>query len=423
MSLARTLTSLVLAASLVAPLPAQAAPAKAELVVWTGPTCGGPDAGGNRFIGALVALVLPSLIQAGIKGLGDGLQSLGKRTDVHVVAAQPSYFYRATLDPSDFSKPAVFGTGAGCVLVALGPRASAPTMTAGEVAGELKDDAPLNGAGDGFGASIEDRLGAALDRDRMTVMVVRIEVAPDGTAFRLVPQLVRIGAAIDGKHSKKRTLALTISVFAPSVGPDGTSLATRSFGFEDETAPRTIGLVKARLLATSWMPMPSLSDPAKARLTAVQKRQDDLATATASGVNPTLTPAQRQKASKDVTNLKAALAEDLIFLARLTPVTWRADFHETSGGSGLLTAIGKFLSDKSEAIAKPIAAEFDPKTAQAALDEEDGLRIAAVTDVDAYVKAKAAGGAALRIAQIKAQASCRKLEVAGYADAACLELQ
>ena len=423
MSLARTLTSMALAASLFTPVPARAAPSKAEIVVWTGPSCGGPGAGREAFVGALVALVLPSLIQAGIKGLGDGLQAVGKPDDVHVVGSQSSHFYRATLDPTDFGKPAEFGVGAGCVLVALGPKASGATMTAAEVVGELKADAPLNASGDGFGEFVEDRLGAALDRTRMTVLVARMEVAPDGTAFRLVPQLVKIGAAIDGKHSKRRTLALTMSMFGPSAAPDGTSLATRTFGFEDETTPRTIGLARAKLLATSWIPMPSLSDAPKARLTAVQKRQEDLASATTSTANPALTPAQRQKAARDVVRLKAALNQDLLFLAQLTPVTWRADYHETSGGSGLLRAIGKFLSDKSEAIAKPIAAEFDPKAAQAELDSEDALRISAVNDVDGYVKAKGAGGAALRVAQIKAQASCRKLEAAGYADPVCLELQ
>lgn len=422
MNLARAITILALTTPLVFPLPAQATAPKAEVVVWTGPSCGGPGSDGGKFIGALVALILPSLIQAGIKGVGDGLQALGKPTDIHAVANRSSNFYRATLDPADLAKPAAFGLGAGCVLVAVGPRASRATKTAAEVPAELRDDAPVNAAGDGFADFIEDRLGAALDRDRMTVMVIRVEVSPDGTAFRLAPQLVRIGPAIDGKNSKKRTLALTMSVYAPSVTPDATSIATRSFGFADETAARTIGTAKAKLLATSWIPMPALSDAAKARMTAAQKRQEDLATATASSINAALTPAQRQKALADVARLKAALGEDLTFLARMTPVTWRADFHETSGGSKLLVSIGKFLSDKSADIAKPIAAEFDPKTEQAAFDAEDTLRIAAVNDVDAYLKAEAAGGAPLRVARIKAQASCRKLEAAGYADAACLEL-
>lgn len=76
----------------------------------------------------------------------------------------------------------------------------------------------------------------------------------------------------------------------------------------------------------------------------------------------------------------------------------------------------------SEAIAKPIVSAIDPKKREEVLDEQDSLRVAAITDAEAYTKAKATGGAALRIAQIKAQASCRKLENAGYADVACLEV-
>lgn len=400
--------------------PAAAAPAKTDAIVWTGARCSTKDEGSKKgLVAALLGLVLEPLIEAGIKGVGDALKKAGAPSDIHVTGSWSTYMYSMNSDPVGPSRPVTptADLNDSCILVAFGPatndrKVDGKSLDLSGVTTVLNDQYELD-------PTLTQPIGSVLDRLKMTLIVARIVPSVEGSAFRLVPQYVKLGDAIrSGGASTKRTIAVTFSLFPPSANSDGTATAVRTIAFVDVTDAKTLSHADAEALATDWMPLPSIPDAAKTRAADATRRSDDLKALQLSLLKPGLTTAQKRKIGDDIKRMQALVNADQTFL--VTPMTWRADFHETGGGSKLLVALGGFLSSKAADFAKPIADSIDPTKAEAKAQANDDLRIAAITDTDAYAKAAAgADAAATRIALIKAQSSCRRLEAAGFAEVVC----
>jgi hypothetical protein len=418
----RTSAAVVIAALLSTALPtapSYAETAKTDAIVWTGPRCSiKDDQPQNRLVAALLGLVLEPLIEAGIKGVGDALKKAGAPSDIHVTGSKSTYMYAMNSDPVSATRPVspTADLENHCILVAFGPAAKDRKVdgkTVGLPLDKVLDDTFQ------LDPSVRPQIESVLDSSRMTVVVVRIEPSKDGTAFALVPDYVRLGSAIrHGSATAKRTIAVTFSLFPPGANPDGTATAVRTIAFEDVTDAKTLPLADAAALATDWMPLPAIPDAAKTRATNAAKRIDDLAALQASRNKPGLKQSQIAKIDSDIARLNALISSDKLF--PVAPVTWRADFHETGGGSKLLVALGGFLSGKAADIAKPIADSIDPTKAETRAQANDQLRVDAITDTAAYNKALVAGDVAVtRVALIKAQGSCRRLEAAGFAEPDC----
>lgn len=412
------ITMVAAVASGVPAIPAFAKPIKTDAIVWTGARCSsGDNAPQAGFVAALLGLVLEPLIEAGIKGVGDALKKAGAPSDIHVTGSKTTYMYAMNSGKVGPTRPVspTADLNDRCILVAFGPAADGRTTDGRSVEIPLAPPLDANGVLD---KNLMPLFQSVFDTTKMTVLVANIEPSKDGSAFQLVPRYVDLGSAMrQGSATAKRTIAITFSLFPPGATADGTATAVRTIMFEDVTASKVIGRAASRSFATDWIPLPAVSDPAKARATAAGKRADDLAALELSR-KPTLKPDQLKKVDADIARLKPLVDADRLFL--VTPVTWRADLHETGGGSKLLVALGGFLTGKAADIAKPIADSIDLTKAEARAGADDQLRIDAITAIDEYSKAVVAGdAAATRVALIKAQGACRRLEAGGFAEVSC----
>lgn len=418
-----SLRAAVFLSAAVATAASAAGPKATDTVVWTGTHCTQSDQqASSSFVTALLGLIFPSLAQAGIKGVGEALKRAGQPADVHVTGWAASDFFIVKPGPVSAERPIspTVEFARPCVLVAFGPVTPDRPANGKQVSATIKaDDTVLNDQRTSLTDGLEDSLASAIDRKRMTVLVAQLQASADGTAFRLVPQFVRLGGAMRSSNaSALRTVAITLSLMPPSASPDGTAAAVRTFPFSDLTAAKTIAGTSAEQLASDWIPMPALSDAVKARAAAATKRQEDIAALEAAQAAAGATAAQGGHLAGDIDRLKRLAEKEREMVA--APMTWRADLHETGGGSKLLVGLGEFVSGKSAEIAAPIFAAIDPSKAEHRASAEDQLRLDAITAADAYEKARSGtDAAAKRIAEIKARAGCRRLEAAGFADPAC----
>lgn len=429
-------------ASLLALQPAHLQAQTVNSVVWTSSTCRAADGPAVEagLLSGLLGIVLGPLIEAGVKGLGEAIAKAGAPSDIHSTGAVDTHLYKVGMPlkaefelrkPGEKVEPRSVPANPkllfarSCVVAAVGPRASLSegkdaTPESLAAAFQAEDVPPL--AADG-GLRVVDRLSGTLDKGRMAVLVASPELARDGSAFRLVPQYVSVGQSFDRKE-KQRRVSFTLSISPPGALADGTATAVRTISFKNLTGPRSWSSAEARLSATSWIPMPPVSDGVRTRISAATQRVSE-AYALREALDGGLQDPERRKAQADLDRLVKLLEDDRKYLKEVAPMTIRVDTHQIRPGSQFLVKLGNFLSGNAGKIATPVADALNPEkraaSAEADTQKVEALRIVAVTESANLVKARTAGDKpAEQISQIKLGAACRQIAAAGFSEAACL---
>jgi hypothetical protein len=400
-------------------------------------TCRAQPAKEAAFLGALVGAIALPLVKAGIKGLGGALSKVGEGVSTTVSGDVAGSFYRISEDGG---------------LNALAPKASLCLLIAAG-AGNGEGPAPqLEGAN--FGLKTLGFTGAPA-----FAMVAAIEIAPDKTAWRLVPWSLYMGKPLTRGgtfRSAKRDLVLQLALFgATAKTADDAAVATRAMILgrqADRDGPILQSQQGIGYLATSWMPLPPVPEAVAAQVVAANQRRTDrqameIQKAAAQRViQESKDKTAIAKATETASNVadqiarldKAIAADDKRignFASDVGPFSLGFRLVETRDGSKFLRDFGTLLADNAETIAKPIADAISPEARQAAADAqlqkalaavgaETDSRVAAIEGVAAWQAAGAAGKPAAEtdVLRLKASAACRKLELAGFAEVACLAL-
>lgn len=422
-------------AAIVAPGVAQAAPKAAKpaliaVVDHTEKCAVATQKGADEALpGAILSLVLGTVVDAGIKGLGKAMTKAGADKEVHVKDSLATYFYTGELGAEPKLK-----RKATCLRVVAGPKGGdgLPVGTASPQNADLGDAATW----------VKE---SGFDRAPALYMETRMRLSDDRTAFQLVPVKAFIGKPLQGKA--ERDLVVTFSIVAPSVNDDGDVLATRGFALKRPTEG-AMDTTVLEAMASDWIPLPTPTDAAKGRFEIAVQRQNDIAdlekvlaelnappkpVTTKPGTKPAAKPPEDPPKKADVEKrlgeLKTAAKGDPAALASLMPVTLRVDVHETADGNKLLAAIGGFLTDNADKISEPILEEIDPAkrkaAAKTAATEAQSLRIAAIEAVEAWQTTDAGAEsteAQKRVKKLQAEGACRALRDAKLDDVACLGL-
>lgn len=393
-------------------------------LVWVAPNCVRDadqvvSAGGDLLFG-----FLPSLITEGLKIGGNALAKAGAPKTRTVSAETGIAFYSIRFadqgdDPDkQYAPHAVTHLSKGCIAAALGPRigTAAPEFT----------EAPLTADGQFY---MRDTIGSYLDIARTTLIVLEVELAPDRSAFRLVPRYVSLGGAFNGSIDAKRDLTATVSFFPPSAA-EGTATGVRAFSFTNVSKGGQRGAGTSGMAASTWIPLPAVSEAVQKRVGDAEKRRADIAavrdTLAQLRAHPqSVKPGQVDKTTAARNALVGAINDDVKFLAAVSPHTIQVQLAETKPGSPFLVKLGELLSGNAEKIATPLVDAINPeKRAEAretAVAKGDTLRIAVIEADTALAKARGDGDAnAIRIAEIRLAAACRQLGNAGFSETVCL---
>jgi hypothetical protein len=398
-------------------------------------------------------LLLPKAIEGGLRFIGSAIARAGAPVERHVWSRNPTSLYRVNTRDERSSIPNSQGSSLTkydeaptielarrCVIAVFGPApAIDPVSPLPELTpGEFDDRVPI--ASDGkFEGELRSDLASYFDPQRTTVFVGALEVSPDRTAFRIVPQIIEIpGALRDRRLNRSRAVTVVLSMLPPGGTDEGAASVIRTFAFPNVSGPHGLSEARAQAMGTGWISLPALPEEVEARVTATAKRSTDFnalseaitkneATITQSGDAAERARAQQENARARAAQeeLRVLIAGDRQYLAAVAPYTIRADLAETTPGNRFLQKLGALISGNAEAVADPIAAAIDPRRRAASAEEvaaaEDNLRIAAVTEATALVEARVEGNAStIRIAEIKATSACRRLRAAGYSDPACI---
>jgi hypothetical protein len=410
-------------------LPARAAePAELTSVTWTSATCEVGARNPNTssgLVAALLGLLLPKAVEGGLRLLGNAIARAGAPTDRHVWSQTSVSLYRVEFDDRTLNGVTTYGPTAKtelahlCVSAAFGPRREPNSLI------EMGGTVPLAPRGASLNPEAATLLDGHFDMARTTIVVAELEVAPDRTAFRFVPVYVNVrGALRDRQLDRSRAVAITFSILPPGGTADGAASVIRSFGFPQVSGSLTLSGPQARSRATTWIPLPGISDLVRARITAAATRRGDF-NALEETARLSNRPDEVTRARFQQQRLAPLIASDNAYLASVGPYTIRSDLNETTPGSPFLVRLGELLAGNAGTIAEPISNAILPEqraaAAEGAADEQDTLRIAAINETAALAGARATGNAsAIRVAEIKAAAACRRLEAAGFSDPACI---
>jgi len=395
----------------------------------------------ETFLAVIASLLIEKAVTAGVKGLGKAMTKAGAPKETHGEGYGTSYFYKADIQ----GEPKLVRY-ARCVTIASGVRGgegdaigAGPSLSRG-----LGDDA------------INFLTASGFTRTPSFLLETRLVISEDKSAYRLQPVHAWIGAPMNKDGKLARDIVVTLSVVGPAATDPGEAISTRSFAFKRAA----LGPVPADVLkdmGSSWIPLPSLPEAATTRFAAAVQRKTDIATVekeiadltaeiakppaparppvrgatpAQAPTEPVKTPAQkRADAEERLKKLKAANLADKTYLAKLMPVTFRVDVHETADGNKVLAAIGDFLTDNADAISKPIVDRLDPEKRAAAKEtaatQEQTLRIAAIEAVEAWQGAEAdaeVSAGQKRIKKMKAATACRALRNEDFDDEVCAQV-
>lgn len=394
----------------------------------------------ETFLAVVASLLIEKAVTAGVKGLGKAMTKAGAPKEVHGEAYGTSYFYKADIQ----GEPKLMRY-ARCITVVSG-------VSGGE--GEAIGAGPGQSRGLGDDA-INFLADVGFKKAPGFFMETRLVISEDRSAYRLQPVHAWVGEPLNKENKRDRDVVVTLSVMGPTATDPGEAISTRSFAFKRVQA----GAVPADVLkglGSSWIPLPSLPEEAKTRFAAAVQRKADIATVEKEIADltaeiarppapvrppvrgaapaptpeaPAKTPAQKKvDAEARLAKLKAANLADKTYLAKLMPVTFRVDVHETADGNKVLAAIGDFLTDNADAISKPIVDRLDPEKRAAAKEtaatQEQALRIAAIEAVEAWQEAEAdaeVSAGQKRIKKMKAASACRALRNEDFDDEVCAQ--
>lgn len=439
-----------------------------EAVVYATDQCyEGADVRTTGIGSVLLGLLIPFVIEQGVKGLGEGLKSLGSDKDRHIFNSQDMMLYTALSVDHDgniisdqpiedqaeivdtleleFSKPclvAAFGPPSSSVLeqrrtrnTSIGPSVhGVESIDAAETLSAASTSPVSDQNFDELSADLTNDLAEVMDLSRTTIVVAQIESSPDRTAFKIVPKLIESRGAFDGR-AKDRSVNVTFGFNPPTAVPAGDAAAMRTFSLSPHSGAFVVTAEQAHGLASGWLPLPAMPEEMKARLAAARQRiadRDALVRAIEllqpdPNGDPKVEAEKKsslEKAEQDYSVVVDAIYRDIQDLREFAPYSFRADMHETRRGSKFLRNLGEFLTGKSEDIAKGVAPFIDPSARQAAAEAEiqtiKGLRVTAITQAAAYSKATAEGDELTALAaRIQFEDACRQLRDQGFAEVVC----
>jgi len=395
----------------------------------------------ETILAAIAALLIEKAVTAGVKGLGKAMTKAGSPKDAHGLAYELSYFYRGDILAEP--KLARFGR---CLTIATGVQGgegavvgSEPGQTPG-----IRDDA------------VQFLTKWGFTKEPSYLMETRLVLSEDKSSYRLQPVFAWVGAPLN-QEKAERDVVVTLSVTGPTATDPGDAISTRSFAFkrvkQGQVSPAVL-----KDMGSTWIPLPTLPEAAATRFAAAVQRKADIATVekeiaeltaeiakpsapprppvrgaapapTPASTEPVKTPTQKKaEAEARLVKLNAASQADKTYLAKLMPVTFRVDVHETADGNKVLAAIGDFLTGNADAISKPIVDRLDPEKRAAAKEtaatHEQTLRIAAIEAVEAWQEAEAdaeVSAGQKRIKKMKAASACRALRNEDFDDEVCAQ--
>lgn len=464
MRIARFASAVGLLSFTLAPIPAEAKPGPIRAIIWTAPQCNA-TAGSTKtfaFLPALLSLVVAPIIKASLTAAGDALQKAGAPHDlVQTSGSTETYFYSAGFrQPADSANPPAVAPDTptdftnwkspnnaanldltdsaitfrhGCIAMIFGPATKDDVHEAAITRGlaasyDAAGTAPLDKNGGKLAENVSSTVAQHIDVARASIMVAQYEQSADATAFRLVPTYIKFGPSLKDGRSAKRGLAFSFNLIPPGGASEGTAVAVRSIGIADLTTPLELSTDEAAAYATSWMPLPAMSENATARIAAAAKRRSDRQALQQSIAGGKLKPAELAKARADAQKLEPLIRLDDAAISRLSPYTVRGEIHESTDGSKLLAALGKVLSDNADKASTTFTDAIDPekraKAKEADAEALDTLRLNAIqaeADLAAAITANNVSGQ--RSAQIKLDAACRQISAAGFAELSCVSAQ
>lgn len=405
-------------------------------------------AGPESISAVLAGLFLKPAVEALIKGTGDAIRKAGEDKVKTVEALNPTHFYSISPGVGGQGETAL-GLNVGCITIVHGRLSGgSDAQQKAETARFTKQIKNLPTGKEKIFLSPGDAgaINNEFSDDIRFFAELRVVVSSDNTAMRLIPQRLLRGNSIDSriKNKKNSQFVVTIQYKTPkqSANDDAFAIATLNLGTINANSYKDSGELENFI--TSWLPlapMPTavekrISDNAKRRLDkqTFEETSNSLATEIASGnlTKDDLAKAQKMKAAADsgIAKLNTSLALDKKALKHASPVTIKVSVTQTLKGNEFLKKLGSYIAENNSTIAAPIVNRLDPNTRAAAkvaaADEDDTLRVAALTAIEAYNTENAKTGndrseLNIRIKRIGASQACRKLRTAGFDDVTCLE--
>lgn len=410
----RKLVALCGTAVLLIATPAAAAPLPSlEAKVWHTSSCAAADAtSGDEFLGGIVLSLLAPLFNTAVKGVGGAIAKAGTPEETRVSGLTVSAFYSGQQAADGTSIDLV--RRAQCISLAVDSPQVAPRQ---------KSDISTNNSGAAGAAFLRSQ---GYTRAPRLYMESRIIVSPDRSAWRLVPVHAFIGETLS-TSDRERDLVVTTTFSGPSATADGEALATRSFTFKRAASNYVLPARELERLGTGWMPLPAIGEHVRTRLAAVIQRNADEVALRKLIASGKLKPKELTAANAGIAKLTALKPKDTAFLVELVPVTLKVDVLQTSDGNKALVAIGNFLSENSKTFSEPLASALNAETRRekrlADASAEDEARISAIGAVEAWQTSLTDASkteASRRVAEIRAEAACRKLQSSGFEDPACV---
>lgn len=212
-----------------------------------------PPAGGQAFIGAVAAILLPIVVELGIDALSSDLKKI--RT---VKSAGEIDFDLYELS----NKRTPIRHMPGCITVVAGEMQEQSRINDTGIQGDTVIDAKSDEAA--ILTRLKDNGVVVATGKLYSVVEVEVETSADGTAFRYAPRYVRVLKLLPGNSAKAQGLALNLSMSGPGASPNGTvySLAPIALG----TATNALALDrvqhadKLKNMKTGYLAMPGMSD-------------------------------------------------------------------------------------------------------------------------------------------------------------------
>jgi hypothetical protein len=217
---------------------------ESNITALDGTLTGGPQIALAPVAAALIAAVLPSLIDASLDLVAGALHEAAKDKSIVQTAMTTAYLH--TVPPPQNSMAPPFLTNAtdlGCVILAKG-KFSGPTPTA---------------------------------TDKDIYIEATIERSNDRTAFRLIPVYARINKYDSNGFfgGNKPEIAVSVALHAARAGKESAPIALTMFALPIVDAPREMKAAALQERASYWTAYPAPDAAAKARLerlSAAQKR-------------------------------------------------------------------------------------------------------------------------------------------------------
>jgi hypothetical protein len=216
----------------------------------------------QSFFGSIAAILLPSLVEAGIKGVGAAIKKAGEEKSFSVEASSSGNFYAYDeINSSFIANPAIQ-----CLVIAYG-------RIGGSQAPDLASKEPFS--------NDPKRLTELTGLTDIPKFYAEFLIVPstDRSAFAILPQLIFRKGKLSTSRELKETV-LTVSFSTPSSSGSGSTFALYSTKFKDSYEDG-VYLGAAQLLSTyasPFMPIPAIPATTSSALTTLHAQKGQLQT-------------------------------------------------------------------------------------------------------------------------------------------------